>query len=301
MNWLEISLDVDGEMAEAVAEVLARFAPNGVVIESTAISPETEGQGRPVGDLQVRAYLKIDAQIEETRQRVEEALWHLGRIRELPPPTFRTIGETNWAENWKQHYKPVPIGERLIIVPAWMESPDTLRIPIQIDPGMAFGTGTHPTTQLCLELLESHTPQGSDILDIGCGSGILSVAALKLGAARAFGVDVEPDAVPAARENAAANGVAEQFTAALGSVPEVQAGIFEIRQAPLVVVNILAHILRRLLDDGLADLLTPGGLLILSGILDEQVVTMQTKLTEHGLRVVAQRQIDDWVALVAKR
>jgi len=157
MNWLEISLDVDGEMAEAVAEVLARFAPNGVVIESTAISPETEGQGRPVGDLQVRAYLKIDAQIEETRQRVEEALWHLGRIRELPPPTFRTIGETNWAENWKQHYKPVPIGERLIIVPAWMESPDTLRIPIQIDPGMAFGTGTHPTTQLCLELLESHT------------------------------------------------------------------------------------------------------------------------------------------------
>lgn len=301
MNWLEISLDVDGEMAEAVAEVLARFAPNGVVIESTAISPETEGQGRPVGDLQVRAYLKIDAQIEETRQRVEEALWHLGRIRELPPPTFRTIGETNWAENWKQHYKPVPIGERLIIVPAWMESPDTLRIPIQIDPGMAFGTGTHPTTQLCLELLESHTPQGSDILDIGCGSGILSVAALKLGAARAFGVDVEPDAVPAARENAAANGVAEQFTAALGSVPEVQAGIFEIRQAPLVVANILAHILRRLLDDGLADLLTPGGLLILSGILDEQVVTMQTKLTEHGLRVVAQRQIDDWVALVAKR
>jgi len=301
MNWLEISLDVDGEMAEAVAEVLARFAPNGVVIESTAISPETEGQGRPVGDLQVRAYLKIDAQIEETRQRVEEALWHLGRIRELPPPTFRTIGETNWAENWKQHYKPVPIGERLIIVPAWMESPDTLRIPIQIDPGMAFGTGTHPTTQLCLELLESHTPQGSDILDIGCGSGILSVAALKLGAARAFGVDVEPDAVPAARENAAANGVAEQFTAALGSVPEVQAGIFEIRQAPLVVANILAHILRRLLDDGLADLLTPDGLLILSGILDEQVVTMQTKLTEHGLRVVAQRQIDDWVALVAKR
>ena len=301
MNWLEISLEVDGEMAEAVAEVLARFAPNGVVIESTSIAPETEGEGRPVGPLRVCAYLESDGRIEETRQRVEESLWHLGRIRPLPPPVFRTVGETNWAENWKQHYKPVPVGERLIIVPAWMQPPDDRRIPIRIDPGMAFGTGTHPTTQLCLELLETCTPQGRDVLDIGCGSGILGIAALKLGAARAFGVDVEPDAIPAARENAAANGVGEHFTVALGSVPEVQRGVFEIRRAPLVVANILAHILRRLLDEGLGGLLTPDGVLMLSGILEEQEDAMRAKLAEHGLSVVARHQIEDWVALVAGR
>ena len=301
MNWLEISLEVDGEMAEAVAEVLARFAPNGVVIESTAIAPETEGQGQPVGPLRVCAYLPVDARLEETRQRVEESLWHLGRIRPLPPPTFRTIGEINWAENWKQHYKPVSIGERLIIVPAWMQSPDETRIPIRIDPGMAFGTGTHPTTQLCLELLETCTPQGGDVLDIGCGSGILGIAALKLGAARAFGVDVEPDAIPAARGNAAANGVAAGFFVARGSVPEVEAGVFEVRRAPLVIANILAHILRRLLDDGLGDLITPEGVLILSGILEEQADEMRAKLAEHGLRVRERRQIEDWVALVASR
>ena len=121
MNWLEVSLIVDGEMAEAAAEVLARFAPNGVVIESTAIQATVENEGHPIGPLRVCAYLEVDAQIEETRQRVKESLWYLGRIRELPEPTFKTVGEVNWAEAWKQHYKPVSIGKRLIIVPAWLE------------------------------------------------------------------------------------------------------------------------------------------------------------------------------------
>ena len=269
MNWLEVSLIVDGEMAEAVAEVLARFAPNGVVIESTAIAANLENEGHPTGPLRVCAYLEIDAQIEETRQRIEESLWYLGRIRELPDPVFKTVDEVNWAETWKQHYKPVQIGERLIIVPAWLEAPDDTRIPIQIDPGMAFGTGTHPTTQLCLELLETYTPQGSDVLDIGCGSGILSIAALKLGAARAFGVDVEPDAIPAAHQNAAANGVAKRLALALGSVDEIKAGALEIQQAPLVLANILAHILMRLLDAGMGDLLAPSSALMIALILED--------------------------------
>jgi len=298
MNWLEVSLEVDGEMAEAVAEVLARFAPNGVVIESTAVEQFAYSEARPVGPLRVCAYLEVNAQIEETRQRIVESLWYLGRIRDLPEPVFTTVGEVDWTEAWKQHYKPVPVGERLIIVPAWMESPDDARIPIHIDPGMAFGTGTHPTTQLCLELLESYTPQGSDLFDIGCGSGILSIAALKLGAARAFGVDVEADAIPATRKNAATNGVADRLNIACGSIDEVKAGAFEIQQAPLVMANILVRVLVRLLEAGMGDLVAPGGFLILSGILEQQVGEMRTKLAEHQLQIVEQRQIEDWVALV---
>ncbi|HBX70088.1 MAG TPA: 50S ribosomal protein L11 methyltransferase [Chloroflexi bacterium] len=301
MEWLEVSLEVDGEMAEAVAEVLARFAPSGVVIESIELEQIAYGVARPVGNLRVCAYLEVDAQIEETRQRILESLWYLGRIRPLPEPAFKIIGEVNWVETWKQHYKPVPIGERLIIVPAWLDSPDESRLSIRIDPGMAFGTGTHPTTQLCLEFLESYTPQGRDILDIGCGSGILGIAALKLGAARAFGVDVEPESVLASQENAAMNGVAGQLQAALGSVDEIRAGVLPIRQASLVLANILSHILMRLLDAGMGDLMLPEGSLILSGILEEQAEAMRAKLTEHNLQIIEQRQIEDWVALAVKR
>jgi hypothetical protein len=121
-SWLEVSLLVNGELAEAVADVLARFAPDGVVIESTEISPDPEGEGRPTGPLRVLCYLPVDAQIEETRQRLEEALWYLGRIRPLPPPEYHPIQQVDWTEAWRQHYRPIEVG-RLVIVPAWMEQP----------------------------------------------------------------------------------------------------------------------------------------------------------------------------------
>lgn len=300
-NWLEVSLTVDGEMAEAAAEVLARFAPNGVVIESTAIEHHPDDEGHPVGPLRVCAYLPMDDQLEETRQHIEESLWYLGRIRPLPSPEFKPVQEINWVEAWKEHYKPVPIGKHLIIVPAWLDSPDAARIPIRIDPGMAFGTGTHPTTQLALGMLEDFVPIGGDVLDIGCGSGVLSIAAIKLGARRAYGVDVEPDALPNAQKNALANDVENQTQFTVGSVAEVKSGIFEIDQAPLVLANILAPILMRLLDAGMADLIAPGGVLILSGILEEQLTKMLEKITNHGLSVLDQRMIEDWVALVAQK
>jgi ribosomal protein L11 methyltransferase len=310
MNWLEVSLTVNGELAEAVADVLRRFAPNGVTTEQAVDFVNDEDEGTPVGPINVRAYLPADEKLEETRQKLEESLYYLGMIQPLPVPVFTPLADKNWMEAWKVRYQPIPIGKQLIIVPAWLKSPDASRISIKIDPGMAFGTGTHPTTQLCLELLESHTPKVGDVIDVGCGSGILSIAALKLGAAFALGVDIDEASVKASRENADANAIpVGQFAIGLGSVTEVLAGRFqvpsrggnrEIRNAPLVLANILASIIIRLFDAGLADLVSPGGALILSGILAEQAEGVITCAEAHGLKLVGKRQAGDWVALLVR-
>ena len=305
-TWLEASLIVNGELAEAVTEVLARYAPNGVVIESTGVTAgPDDSEGRAIGPLRVSAYLPMDGQIEATRHKLEEALWYLGRIQPLPPVQFRPIQETNWAESWKQHYRPIALGQKLVIVPAWLESPQPERIAIRIDPGMAFGTGTHPTTQLCLELIENFYQQNTvpddNVIDIGCGSGILSIAALKLGARQALGVDIDLDAVNAARENAELNHVSEQFSIGLGSVNEVRIGEYSIQRSGLVLANILAPVLVQLLDNRLGDLVLPGGWLILSGILKDQAPKVEEALQRHGLNLHSRQFIDDWVALAAKR
>jgi len=300
-SWLEVSLTVDGELAEAVADVLARHTPGGVVIESTAIAPDPESAGCPIGPLRVCGYIPMDESLEDTRQRIERGLYYLGRIQSLPPAEFKPIANINWAETWKQHYRPISIGKNFIIVPAWLEIPDKTRIPIRIDPGMAFGTGTHPTTQLCLALLEDYLPAGQPVLDVGCGSGILSIAALKLGASYAFGVDTDMDAIAAAEENAAINNVAQHSAFTVGSVDVIQSGHFPIRRAPVVLANILAPIILRLLDDGLSDLVLPEGVLLLSGILEEQFPKIQGALRPLGFCIKEKRQTKDWIALSAAR
>jgi len=298
-NWMEVSLTVNGELAEAVADVLARFAPNGVMTEQAVNFTNDEDEGTPVGPITVRAYLPADGQLDETRQKLEQSLYYLGMIQPLPAPVFKPIADQNWMEAWKSHYQPIPIGKRLIIVPVWLDSPEPERIPIKIDPGMAFGTGTHPTTQLCLELLEKLTEDEglSSVIDIGCGSGILSVAALKLGAHIALGVDIDEAAIKNSRENADNNGVdPDVFLLGLGSVDEVNAGKFPFRHAPLVLANILAPVLIRLFEAGMADLISPGGAIILSGILDHQAADVAACAEKHGLTLVEKRQMGDWVA-----
>ncbi len=311
-SWLEVSLTVDGELAEAVADVLARFAPNGVMTEQGIKFVDDEDHGTPAGPIIVRAYLEMDERIEETRQKLEEALYYLGMIQPLPPPVYKQIADQNWMEAWKQHYQPIPIGEKLIILPVWLDSPEPERIPIKIDPGMAFGTGTHPTTQLCLALIEqcfldngpqttSHNPSSAirrplSIIDVGCGSGILSIAALKLGAQTALGVDIDIESVKNSRENADKNEIGGEFTISQGSVVDVLAGKFPFKQAPLVVANILAPIIIRLFDDGLADLAEPGGTVILSGILQEQTESVLEAAQAKGLVLSAQKRMGDWVA-----
>jgi ribosomal protein L11 methyltransferase len=305
-KWLEVSLIVDGEMAESVAEVLARFIPNGIVIESTAVNTDSpDSPGHAIGPLRVSGYIHMDSQLEATRQRLEEALWYLGRIRPLPVPVFQPIHDINWIEAWKDHFHPIAIGKKLIIIPAWLEPETAGLIPIRIDPGMAFGTGTHPTTQLCLELIETiqmsvPDPGITEVIDIGCGSGILSIAAIKLGVRCALGLDIDPEAIEAARENARLNRVTEQLELGVGSLTEIQDGKYSTHKSSLVLANILAPVIVRLLNQGLGDLLTPGGYLVLSGILEEQSKEVESAMQKNGLSLVERRQQGDWVALWAR-
>jgi ribosomal protein L11 methyltransferase len=306
-SWLEVSLIVDGERAEAVAEVLGRYLPDGVVIESTAVrAGPADENGEAVGPLRVCGYIPANENLEDTRHKIEESLWYLGRISPLPDIQYKMIEEVNWMEAWKEHYHPIPVGKRLLILPAWIAPQDDGRLPIRIDLGMAFGTGTHPTTQLCLGLAEDYfesltSSKGIRVIDVGCGSGILSIAGLLLGAERALGVDIDEEAIRASGENAALNGVSERLEVSRGSVPEVIGGVYGIKDAQLVFANILAPILVQLLDIGLGKLVTHDGSLVLSGILAEQSQSVQDALKKHGFKLVAERQMGDWVALAARR
>jgi ribosomal protein L11 methyltransferase len=310
--WLEVSLAVDGEMAEVVSEVLARFVSGGVVIESTEIANDFTDEGKVIGPLRVCGYLKVDDQLDAEQQRLEEALWHLGQIQPLPAAQYKPVAEADWSQVWKQHFHPVPVGQRLFIIPDWLDVAAGSRIVVRINPGMAFGTGTHPTTQLCLELLEdrlgmTRTDYQGDhnsqltMIDVGCGSGILGIAAAKFGVRHILGVDLDPKAIEVAHQNAMVNGVQDQLELATGSVSEVRSGRFSIRRAPLVVANILSSVLVSLLEEGMSDLLTNQGILILSGILEEQTGDVEFAIEASGLRLEEKRQLADWVALVVKK
>jgi ribosomal protein L11 methyltransferase len=309
MRYLEVSLIVDGELAEAASEVLSRFAPNGIAIESTHIQPDPNGEGHPTGSLRVCAYLPIDEQVDDKRHRLEQALWHLGFIRPLPEPHYHIVEEADWAESWKQHFQPIEIGDHLLVVPPWVEPQDTSKLIVRIDPGMAFGTGTHPSTQMCLAMIadwfSSQPPslplEAPTLIDLGCGSGILAIAALKLGASYALGIDLDPQAVQVARHNAQANAVADRLDLKVGSLAEILVGHFSLHSANLVVANILAQVLVRMLSEGLVKLLNPEGLLILAGILEEQAAEVITAARDQGLYLVAEQHMGDWVALSFRR
>jgi ribosomal protein L11 methyltransferase len=306
--WLEVSLEADGEMAEAISEVLARYVSGGIVIESTRIEDERDGEGHPTGPLRVSGYIPFDEHLEQTRQRLEEALWHLGQIRPVSHIHYREIEDLDWSAVWKEHFQPVQIGESLTIIPIWMEVENDQRIAIKIDPGMAFGTGTHPTTQLCLEVLteileETDVPKrlALSMIDVGCGSGILGIAARKLGVGRVLGVDLDQEAVESAHKNALINGETEHLNLAVGSLAEIKAGNFLIAKGQIVVANILAPVITRMLQDDLGGIVAPGGKLVLSGILDEQSSEIESTLKEEKLRLVQKKQSGDWIALVAEQ
>ena len=300
IRWVKVQFITDqGELAEALSDLLGRFASNGVAVESvTEFNAHTQ-ENVPTGKLAVSGYLPMDEQIEQTRQKLEEALWHMGQITPLPKPAFIEVRDQDWMAAWKKYYTPIPVGEKLLILPAWQDpKPGERRTVVHINPAMAFGTGTHPTTQLIMTLLEKYVQPGQPLLDIGCGSGILSIAALKLGATHAVAVDVDGAAVVSTKENAGLNDIpAEALEIGKGSVEEVLTGRYAYQEAPLVLVNILAPIILRLFDDGLADLVSPGGTLLLSGILEHQEEEMRQKAEKYGFTFLERTDQGDWISM----
>ncbi len=203
------------------------------------------------------------------------------------------------------NFSPMRIGRRLLVTPAWLDVPPDLDVlSLRIDPGAAFGTGTHPTTRLCLRALERHLMRrqpGVPVIDLGTGTGILAIAAALLGARPVLALDVDPEAVRVARRNVSANGVAEAVRVETGSLAEVLSGGWGLAGAPVVVANILVHVLVDFFANGLAGAVTPGGLLILSGLLRSQTPDIRACLQWHGLTELAQEREEDWVCVLAQR
>ncbi|PJF26939.1 MAG: 50S ribosomal protein L11 methyltransferase [Phototrophicales bacterium] len=300
-RWLEVGLSVDGEAAEAVAELLSRYGYQGVAVEHEGIPPDKldDDDIPPASHFTVRAYLPFDSQLDDTKAQLEQALSYMNLMYPMPQPVYRAVDEADWAEAWKTHYHPVRIGQRLIIRPLWIAR--TLapgEVEIALDPGMAFGTGTHPTTQLCLEALEARTLEGANVLDLGCGSGILAIGAAKLGAAHVLAVDNDPVAVKVAHENVAQNGVHDRIAVHEGSLAEV---IATGEQFDVLVCNILARSIIAMCAEGLGSTVRPSGHAIFSGIMVSQADDVEAALRTTGLTPTSRRQQGDWVAIEARR
>ena len=245
MDFIEIAVvSIDGEAAETVSELFNRYGYGGAIIE--AIAPDFER-------VTVRTVIPFDD--EAKRREIEVMLALIGKAlpQGLPEPRFTPVGKNDWATGWKEHFHVVHIGRNFVIKPGWRDYvPSGDDIVIELDPGLAFGSGLHPTTRLCLKIFESLPLAGLDLFDVGTGSGILTIAALKLGVQRARAVDIDDVAVRVAEENISLNGVVERVETGVGSA--IDAGG---RKWPLVVANILAHILIQLMPD-LAAAATPG-------------------------------------------
>ncbi len=300
-RWIEVTLRVDDEAAEATAGVLQRYGYQGVAVEHEGIPPDKldEDQIPPATTLAVKAYIPEDEHSDALKQQLEDALGYMNMMYPMPTPEYRIVEETDWAEAWKAHYHPVRIGRRLMIRPLWTEvelQPDDVEI--ALDPGMAFGTGTHPTTQLCLEATEDLLVPGANVLDLGTGSGILAIAAAKLGAAHVLALDNDSVAVAAAQENAAQNGVAGKITVQEGSLETV---VGSARRFDLILVNILARIIIEMCSQRLGEVVRPGGLAIFSGIIDTQADDVESALRTTGLEPYTRRQQGDWVVIEARR
>lgn len=303
MDWIEIAVEVPQEAAEAVAEVLERYGHQGIAIEQAGFFIETWEDEIPTPErLIVRAYMPADENAVDKQQQLKDALRYMSAIINIPEPTFNTLQETDWAEAWKAHYKPLRIGRKTYIRPSWVEVEDARpdEIVIALDPGMAFGTGTHPSTQLCLVALEDliEATPGATVFDLGCGSGILSVAAAKLGASHIYAVDIDDIAVKTTPQNAEMNGVADKIEAAKGSLELARDhGL----SYDIALVNILSRVIVQMCDDGLEKVIKPGGVGVFGGIINDQADEVEAALRKAGLEPYKRRPAGDWVVIEAWR
>ena len=296
VRWLELSVECDVEAVEPVSEILGRLA-DGTAVQPTKLirDPDDELAARedPTAPYVVTAHIADDGEAAELIERTERALWHLQAfgLRPVGSLRVRPVSDAGWSDAWKAHYVPQRVG-RIVVVPSWLDEP--LRdgeVGITLDPGMAFGTGLHPTTRGCLLLLQEVDPMPPSVLDVGSGSGILALAALRLGAKRAVGLDTDPLAVAAARANAERNGLGDRVTVTAGTLPA---------SAParhgLVLANLVAAVLVELAPR-LAAHLAPGGILLTSGIIEPRATEVVGAMEAAGLRVGARRDDGEWVSL----
>jgi ribosomal protein L11 methyltransferase len=304
MRWLELTVQTHPEAVESVSELLNRYTTGGVAIEEP-IELIDEGQeyrvltGQPV---KVHAYIPIDGNEEKARQQVAQGLWHLSSLG----PQFvgdmqtRIVHEEDWANAWKDYYHVTHIGQRLVIRPSWRAyTPNGEEVVLELDPGMAFGTGQHPTTRMCLEQVEQRTQPGMRVLDVGTGSGILALAAAKLGAAWVYCIDNSSVAVESATINAAINHLSDRITVTLGVLDEAEATRLS-GQYDLVLANIIARVIGSIAHN-LAQVLVPGGIVITSGIIGNRRNEAEQPLLDAGLKYIDQVIIDDWVTLIMQK
>ncbi len=319
MQWLEISIKTRSNSIEAVAEALTSAGFSDLVLEDQGEFESFLEENRSYWDYidedlqqhlqdlsQIKLYLedtdaqslsRLEALLRDLKQRKGESYGPLTIEKQL-------LADTNWEESWKENYPPQVLGEKLVVIPYWLEGYDLDgRLPVILDPGLTFGTGAHPSTQMVMEVMERKLAPGGSCLDLGSGSGILSIAALRLGAKSAVGVDIDPKAEDIARENAAYNGFgAPEFTALTGNVTEDAALMARLQEKryDIVLVNIVADVIIAL-SPVLPRLLDGPSTLICSGILDVRLPEVLDALGKAGLTVTEIHEKEDWRCVAAKK
>ncbi|WP_068616211.1 50S ribosomal protein L11 methyltransferase [Paenibacillus tuaregi] len=320
MNWRELTIHTTEEAVEMITNFLHEAGAGGVSIEESINNSklqdlsygqwyELEPNGIPEGKAKVKGYFPetsdVDTVVEEVGPRIEE-LRDFGIDPGVIKFEIRDVHEDDWANNWKQYFKPLRVSDRLTIKPTWEDyEPQTPeeRI-IELDPGMAFGTGTHPTTALCLRTLEGVIEEGDEVIDVGTGSGILAIGAVKLGARHVLAIDLDPVAVTSARENTQLNGLSDEITVhesdLLSVLKEGTTGLGVQLPVRVVVANILAEIILLFIDD-VYQALEPGGYYIASGIYKNKEQIVEEALIKAGFEITEKAREEDWIAFVARK
>ena len=310
MAWLEITLDTTPERIGSVVTTLTARGFSDLVIEDQQEFETFLEENRAYWDyideelqekLQGLSHIKL--YLEDTDTAGLERLHKAAEELKLPV-TVAPLAEADWEESWKDNYPPQEVGEKIVVLPYWLADSDTAgRLPVILDPGLTFGTGAHPSTQMVMETMEDVVKPGWKCLDLGSGSGILSIAALRLGAKSAVGIDIDPKAEDIARENAAYNGfAAPEFTALTGNITEDTALMENLaaEHYDLVLVNIVADVIIGL-SPILKHFLTDSSILVCSGILDTRLEDVLAALNKGGLEVTGIKEKEDWRCVRAKR